>query len=149
MTFLTTGICGLYLAYFRSFHIILQDKTVADFSRIRTRILRVAGSSADHHHGSGNVYSYNSNRSEHFKLCLKLVPGQAKSFWVQGGGGLAQKIRLRLPVCSLRFESQAYHQRLYSHILYYNTCHCIEKGTKINKNRTGFGPYFKIFFGPS
>ena len=88
MTFLTTGICGLYLAYFRSFHTILQDKTVADFSRIRTRILRVAGSSADHHHGSGNVYSYNSNRSEHIKLGLKLVPGQAKSFWVQGGGGV-------------------------------------------------------------
>ena len=98
MTFLTTGICGLYLAYFRSFHTILQDKTVADFSRIRTRILRVAGSSADHHHGSGNVYSYNSNRSEHIKLGLKLVPGQAKSFWVQGGGG-----SLRRFVCAYQF----------------------------------------------
>ena len=38
---------GLYFAYFQSFQTIYRIKTV-DFSRIRTRIVRIGGGKADH-----------------------------------------------------------------------------------------------------
>ena len=59
------------------------------------------------------------------------------------GAAVAHWIRLSIPLCGPRFESQAHHLRLFhSRILYY-VCHCVEKRTKIKQKEAVIGPYLK------
>ena len=58
---------------------------------------------------------------------------------------IAQWIRLRLPSCHPRFDSQACHLRFFHLVKFglYLFMRCAKR-TKINKKEAGFGPFLKI-----
>ena len=82
-----------------------------------------------------------------------MVPKDEKNFFAEGnynprlrGAAIAQWIRLRLPSCRPRFESQAHHLRFFQFILFkLYICHLnwSVKRTKIKEKEAGIGPLKK------